>query len=245
MGTMIDVPTTRGDVHAYEARPDGESRGGIIVIHEVWGLVDHTKDVANRLAAEGYVALAPDLLSDAIDVKAAGVLQEDLFNPEKRNAVQPRLREITAPMHSPAFASETLVKLDDCFSYLHDLPEVNQKIAIIGFCFGGTYSFGLATKESRLKLAMPFYGHADGYSPEELKEITCPVRAFYGEKDEGLVGSLPDLKEKMQSASVDFGSKVYPDCGHAFFNDTNRFAYNKAAATDAWQRILEYLKMYV
>jgi carboxymethylenebutenolidase len=244
MNAMIDIPTNKGKVKAYESRPDGECRGGVIVIHEVWGLVEHTKDIANRFTAEGYLAVAPDLLSESIDVVAAGALQEDLFNPEKRNATQPRLREIMSPLHNPSFAADTTTKLKGIFNYLYELPGVRGRVAVVGFCFGGTYSFTLAVDEPRLKLAVPFYGHAN-YTAAELSEIKCPVRAFYGENDENLIKDLPELTEKMRSAEVDFEAKVYPDAGHAFFNDTNKFAYNQAAADDAWPRVLEYLETYV
>lgn len=244
MSETIHIPTVQGGVPAYLARPEGECRGGVIIVHEVWGLADHIKDVADRFAREGYLAVAPDFLSGTIDAAAIVGLQEDLFNPAKRNAVQPILREKMAPLHNPSFAEDTLAKLADVFSYIYDKPDVEQRVACAGFCFGGTYSFGLAVREPRLKLALPFYGHAD-YSVEELAKIKCPVRAFYGEKDENLMKSLPELAQKMRQASVDFESKVYPDCGHAFFNDTNKFAYNKAAATDAWRCTLKYLKTYV
>lgn len=244
MGTTITLPSNKGDTAAYLARPAQDIRGGVIVIHEVWGLVDHTKDVADRFAREGYIALAPDLLSDTIDVTAAGMLQEDLFNPEKRNEAQPRLREITSPVYSPTFGADTIVKLRSCFDYLYNLPETHQSIGVVGFCFGGSYSFSLATEESRLKIAIPFYGHAD-QDIDVLKKVCCPIRAFYGENDERLISGLSELRQKMQAAGVDFEAKTYPNCGHAFFNDTNKFAYNKTAATDAWKRVIAYSRQYI
>lgn len=244
MGTMIDIPTSKGNVQAYEARPEGEVKGGIILIHEVWGLVDHTKDVADRLAHEGYLAVAPDLLSKTIDVEAAGMLQEDLFNPEKRNETQPKLRELMTPMHNPSFGIDTVARLEGCFDYLYRQPATHERVGIIGFCFGGTYSFSLAVNEPRLKLALPFYGHAN-FTADELRAIKCPVRAFFGEKDESLVKALPELQEKMHEAGVNFEAKIYPDCGHAFFNDTNKYAYNEPAAADAWQRVLANLTQYI
>jgi carboxymethylenebutenolidase len=244
MNEMVNIQSTKGEINAYLAQPAGTARGGIIVIHEVWGLADHIKDVADRFADAGYLALAPDLLSGTIDVEAAVGLQEDLFDPEKRNAVQPKLRELMAPMQNPSFGEDTLASVAACFDYLYELPDAQQKVAVAGFCFGGSYSFGLAVKEPRLKLALPFYGHAN-YSAEELASIECPVRAFYGENDENLMKSLPELQVKMREAGVDFETKVYPNCGHAFFNNTNKFAYNQAAATDAWQRTLGFLKTYV
>ncbi len=241
MGNIVTIKSTEGDVPAYEARPEGEIKGGLIVIHEVWGLAPHIKSVADRFAAEGYLALAPDLLSGTIDVASAAGLQEDLFNPEKRNEVQPKLRQLMAPIMNPEFGQKTTARVRDCFDYLFAKPETSQKVAVVGFCFGGTYSFALAVHEPKLKLALPFYGHAD-FTVDELANIKCPVRAFYGERDENLMQSLPELKEKMHRAGVDFEATVYPDCGHAFFNDTNRFAYNQAAAKDAWQKSLVALE---
>jgi carboxymethylenebutenolidase len=241
MANMITIQSSAGDIPAYAPKPSGPVKGGLIVIHEVWGLTDHIKSVADRFAQEGYLALAPELLADTIDIKAAGVLQHDLFNPEKRNAAQPKLRQLMAPIMNPEFGQATTKRVQACFDYLHDQPETKQQVAVVGFCFGGTYSFALAVHEPRLKLALPFYGHAD-FTVEELRNITCPVRAFYGERDENLMQSLPELKENMLAAGTDFETTVYPACGHAFFNDTNPFAYNERAAKDSWQKSLAHLK---
>jgi carboxymethylenebutenolidase len=226
----------------YVAEPtNGEIKGGVIVVHEVWGLSDHIKSVVDRFAGEGYLALAPDLLSETDIAKYAGSLQADLFNPQKRNEAQPKLRALMTPIHEPGFSEKTNGKLAVCFDYLYNLPAVNRKVVVNGFCFGGSYSYSLATHEPRLKAAVPFYGHAST-DTEELRRITCPILAFYGEKDEGLMKDLPELKERMQQASVDFTAVVYPGCGHAFFNDTNSFAYNKEAAADAWKQALDFLE---
>lgn len=244
MGKVMTLETAKGELTAYLARTEQTARGAVIVVHEVWALNDHTRDIADRFAQEGYIALAPDLLRDTIDVKAIAPFQLDYFDPKKRNEVQPKLRAKMTPIHNPAFAEATLARLDACFEYLYGLKEAEQRVAITGFCFGGTYSYGMAVREPRLKLAVPFYGHCN-YSVDELRMITCPVRAFYGENDEGLMGSLPDVKARMKSADVDYETKVYPNCAHAFFNDTNRFAYNEAAASDAWKRTLDYLQQFV
>lgn len=240
-GEMIEIAAEKS-VNSYLARPDGQVKVAVIVIHEVWGLTDHIKSVAERLAAAGYLALAPDLLGGTgIDQLTLAGLQNDLFDPEKRNQVQPDLRQLMAPMQNAEFGELTTQRLQACFDYLFNLPETQNKVAVAGFCFGGTYSFNLAIKEPRLKLALPFYGHADQTSTE-LKNIACPIFAFYGEKDERLMAQLPDLEKRMSESGVNFQSKVYPDCGHAFFNDSNPFAYNAAAAADAWQRTLQLLE---
>lgn len=244
MGTNETLSTTRGNLTAYLARPKNTVKGGVIVVHEVWGLNDHTKNIADRLANEGYAALAPDLLGDILNIEAARKLQVDLFDPEKRNEVQPKLRALMTPMQDPSFGELTLIRLRECFNHLYAMEEVNERVAIMGYCFGGTYSYALAVNEPRLKLAIPYYGHCH-YAIEELKSIACPIRSFYGENDEGLISTLPELKQKMLEANVNYEATVYPNCGHAFFNDTNKFAYNKEAATNSWKLTLEYLQQFI
>ncbi len=240
MAEMIEIIADQR-INAYLAMPTVTPKGAVIVIHEVWGLVDHIKSVADRYANEGYIALAPDLLFELdytnVDV---GDLQLRLFDPKTRSEAQPKIRELMAPAQSPDFGQNTTDRLKACFDYLYNLPETNKKVAVNGFCFGGSYSYALAFNEPRLKIAFPFYGHAD-QSVDEIKKTSCPIRAFYGEKDEGLMSSLDDLKKRMAEAGVDFQAKGYPNCGHAFFNDTNPFTYNKEAAEDAWKIVTSEL----
>ncbi|HUD06110.1 MAG TPA: dienelactone hydrolase family protein [Candidatus Saccharimonadales bacterium] len=236
----VTIETDQTSFEAYLIKPPGLIKGGLIVIHEVWGLADHIKDVARRFASDGYCVLAPDLLSQTGITEKAGELQKELFDPEKRAQAQPKIREMMAPIMSPEFAVETIAKVKSCYEYLSSTEETKSRVAITGFCFGGTYSFSLAIAEPRLKAAIPFYGHCDA-TVEELRKIKCPILAFYGEKDEGLMGGLDDLTKNMQEAGVDFTPKVYPNCGHAFFNDSNSFTYNKEAASDSWLKTLEFL----
>jgi carboxymethylenebutenolidase len=225
---------------AYVVEPAGEAKAAVIVIQEIWWLTPHIKDICDRVAAEGYLVLGPNLLSETnIEELVDDELAKSLFDPKRRSAVQPQLRAIMAPIQAPDFAEGATKKLQACYEYL--AQKVGDNVAVMGFCFGGTYSFQLAVTEPKLKAAVPFYGHAH-FSAEQLSAITCPILAFYGEKDESLIIQLPELKDSMRTAGVDFNSIVYPDCGHAFFNDTNEFAYNAAAAADAWQKTLEFLK---
>lgn len=238
---MIELSGGGKQFPAYVVRPRKEVKGGLIVIHEVWGLTDHIKSVADRYADEGYHVIAPELLGEiGITAGLAGQLQEELFDPERRAAAQPKIRELMAPINVPGFAGQTTAKVQECFDYLAAQEDVGERVGVTGFCFGGTYSFALAVQQSKLRVAVPFYGHAD-YSFQELAEIQCPILAFYGENDERLMAQLPELKAKMLEAGVDFTAQVYRDAGHAFFNDTNRFAYNKVAAKDAWEKALEFI----
>jgi carboxymethylenebutenolidase len=235
---MTELTFDGNNFDVYEVKPEGDIKGGLIVIEEVWGLTDHIKTVADRFAQEGYWVVSPELLSETHIKEHADTLMLDLFNPEKRNEAQPKLRALMAPIREPSFGQKTVGRLKVCFDYLYAKPALNEQIAVTGFCFGGSYSFALAMAEPRLKAAIPFYGHVNLDDADALKNITCPIIAFYGEKDAGLISGLDNVKSAMDGAGVLFTPTVYPDCGHAFFNDTNKFAYNKLAAADAWQKTL-------
>jgi carboxymethylenebutenolidase len=120
---------------------------------------------------------------------------------------------------------------------------VDGNIGVIGFCFGGTYTFQLAIHDERIKAAVVFYGHP----PEEgeIPNIHCPILAFYGDQDANLMQTLPALKENMGKHGKSFEAVVYPGVGHAFFNDTNARAYNREVADDAWKKTLAFLKANV
>lgn len=232
MATEIDV---------HRAIPNGEVKGGLILIHEIWGLVEHIKDVADRFAAEGYVTFAPDILSRAgLTPKAGAELQALLSDPdeEKRLAAQPLLRERTAPARDPEYGAWAIRTLRGVVDELAAQPGVDGRLAVLGFCFGGTYSFALAAADQRIKASVPFYG-----APPDLTrvgDIVCPVLAFYGDQDERLITGLPEVQAAMRDAGVDFTAQVYEGAGHAFFNDTGR-QYDERAAQDAWRRTLDFL----
>ena len=241
MGSMQTV----NGVSVYRAEAQGDLRGALIVIHEIWGLVDHIKNVADRYAAEGYLVMAPDLLSDAGVTPEVG---EELFemmhdtDEQRRTANQPKLREAFAASRAPEFAAGAIAKLTAVVDALDQEKGVDGRIGVLGFCFGGSYSFSLAESDARVKAAVPFYGSAE---PGEVASIHCPVLAFYGDRDQRLMDALPSLKKAMTDAGVDFEAKVYEDAGHAFFNDTNPSTFDPAAAGDAWSRSLEFLRANV
>jgi carboxymethylenebutenolidase len=162
-------------------------------------------------------------------------------DPATRDEAQKKIRAAWAPLNVPEFGKETVGRTRFCFDYLAHLKNVDAgRISVIGFCFGGTYAFSLAVNEPKLHSTVAFYGHAPE-SEEELAKIKCSVLAFYGEQDENLIKDLPALQEKMDRLEKDFESVVYPNCGHAFFNDTNPHTYNKTAAEDAWLKLLDFL----
>ena len=237
-----DRTVTATDFSAYVARPSGEVKGGLIVIHEVWGLVDHITSIADRFAQHGYLVLAPDLLS-SIGIEAQLGLELNAImksqDEKVRSEGQPRLRAAFSALNAPEFATWALAALGQCVDFIADQPGVNGRIAVTGFCFGGTYSFALAAADSRIRGAVPFYG-----APPEgtsIPNIAGPILAFYGETDENLMTSLPEVSAAMQAAGVHFTAKVYENAGHAFFNDTNEFMYRELPAADSWRRTIAFL----
>lgn len=238
------VDTTTPEIDIHRARPAAEVKGGIIVIHEIWGLVDHIKEVADRFAAEGYLAYAPDILSRAgITPEAGAELMELMQHPDEsvRQAAQPTFRERMAPARDPEYgrwATEALRSvLNELADELAADPGADGRLGVTGFCFGGSYAFALAAADQRIHAAVPFYG-----SPPDLdaaQRIGCPVLAFYGDQDERLMADLPEVTEQLTGAGVDFTAQVYPGAGHAFFNDTGA-RYDEQAAGDAWRRTLDF-----
>ncbi len=224
--------------HSYQ--DDEKKRPALILIEEIWGLNDHIKNVADRFANEGYSVFAPELLPAGVLEALTPELQRGLFDPKTRSEIQPKMRAATTPLAQPEYAKNTIATLKACVDHALADKKVNGKIAVVGFCFGGTYSFHLAGNDERILAAVPFYGQPP--SPETLASIHCPVLAFYGDQDSGLMPTLPKLKEDMAAQSKKFEAVVYQGAGHAFFNDTNTFAYRPEAAKDAWAKTLSFLQ---
>ena len=247
------------DLEAYLAVPEGAGGGlpAVVVIQEIWGLEEHIRDVARRFAAEGYVALAPDLYTGEWNEKLTpervaramsflrGASQEVQRDPEKLESAlseKPQeekdavmiLRRLLTPEQRMAFARD----LVGAVRYLQKRPEVDPgRIGSVGFCMGGGISADLAVVCPELAAAVIFYGQNPPL--DRVPEINAPVLGIYGEEDKGITGAVPELERAMREAGKDFRYHVYPGAPHAFFNDT-RPNYRKEAAEDAWRRTLEF-----
>ncbi|MCD9185148.1 MAG: dienelactone hydrolase family protein [Pyrinomonadaceae bacterium] len=197
----------------------------IIVIHENRGLNEHTRDVARRFAGAGYVALATDALS-----RSGGTASFE--TPEKA-------REAFGKLEMKDVMSDLNASLD----FLNSHKNVKKdKLASIGFCWGGARSFALAGEPNNLKAAVVFYGTAP--TNEQLAKVHCPVLGIYGETDTRITSKVPEVDAEMKKLKKYYDYKVYKDAGHAFFNDTGD-RYNAEAAKDAWVKTLEFLKKNV
>jgi len=211
----------------FLARPkDAVPKPAVVVIHEWWGLNDHIKDLAKRFAREGYVALAPDLYSR-------------LGNKVTKDATEAaRLMESLQSQHA-------LKDLNATTRYLKTLPVVDAwKIGVVGFCMGGTFTLMMAAHNSDIKAAVPFYGQVP--PTDSLKYLVAPILYIHG----GLDTWIPKREaERLAEGLKQYGRpgevKSYPDCPHAFFNDTRPDVYRQEQANDAWQRTLAFLRAHL
>lgn len=223
-----EVTYKNGDVNlsGYLSKPMKKGKyPAILVIHENRGLNEHTRDVARRFAAAGYVALAADALS-----RKGGT--GSFETPDKA-------REAFATLDMAQVSGD----LNAGLAFLNAHENVKKgKLASIGFCWGGARSFKLATEPNDLKAAVVFYGTAP--TDEELAKVHVPVLGIYGEKDTRITSKVPEVEAAMKKYKKTYEYKIYAGADHAFFNDTGE-RYNAEAAKDAWTRTLAFLKKNV
>ena len=218
-----------GPVWGYLARPVKTGKyPGVVVIHENQGLTSHIRDIARRLAKDGYVALAPDFLS-----RQGGTMKA---NP--KGAGLSNIRELVA--------WQTVAEdVQSGFAYLNLLPDVRaDKHGLIGFCWGGEMTFASATQLNELDAAVVFYGRSPD-PIESVKNIRAPLMAHYGEKDPGVNKSIDPAVAAMKKFNKVYDYKIYPGAQHAFNNDTNPERYHAEAAKEAWGRTLAFLNKHL
>jgi carboxymethylenebutenolidase len=192
----------------------------LIVIHEWWGLNDWVKRQAEKLAGEGYIALAVDLYRGKV-----------ADNPDLAHELMRGVPEDRATRDLRA-----------AYDFLASQPNVKKdRIGSIGWCMGGGYSLDTALAEPHLAATVINYGHL-ATDPSELKKINAPILGLFGGQDRGIT---PDDVKKFQQAMEQLGKKIevkiYPDAGHAFENPSNKQGYRAEDAADAWQRTVGFL----
>jgi len=226
--TMVQYPSGNVTVRAYVAAPQTkERRPAIIVIQEWWGLTDHIKDVARRYAAEGYVAIAPDLYS-----RLGNALTTD---PGEAGKLMNTLQQ-----------EDGLEDLNATVAYLKSAPEVDaSRLGVTGFCMGGSYALMLPCVSRDIKAAVPFYGQVP--NPDApLEQLVAPVLYIYGEDDGWITKAdvqrlATGFKKYRKSGEI----KTYSGAPHAFFRDTDKAVYRPEAAKDAWTRATAFFKQHL
>jgi carboxymethylenebutenolidase len=221
-GEWVKIKKGNETIRAYVAYPERKTKApAVIVIHEIFGLTDWEPTVADRLAKEGFVAIVPDLLSS-------------------KHGQSPKDPDEGRKLVGELEPERVTADLNATYGYVNGLPAVEKdRIGTIGFCWGGGQSFRYATNNPNLKAAVVAYGPAPDSA--DLKRIQSPVLGVYGESDQRITGSLPDVAAKMQSAGKTFTYEVYPGTGHGFLKP-GRQGSDTPQVDRAWQRILEFYR---
>ena len=225
MGKMVEYKSGEMMIPAYLSRSkQREAAGGVLLIHEVFGLNNHIKSIADRLAREGFTTLAPNFF-----VRAA-------TPPPKDDTDMAALRKAASSIPNEVAIKDMQAGLD----YLKTVKNVQPRFASIGFCMGGGYSYQIATHTTDLAGAVIFYGR----TPLELvPQVSCPLLGHFGELDSGIPPEkVKEFEEALKKAGKTADIKIYAGAKHGFFNDTRPQAYNPEAAADAWARTLKFFR---
>ena len=226
-GASVTFPGEQAAIRGFLVRPDaGRPKPAVLIIHEWWGLNDHIKEIAQRFAAEGYVALAVDLYSR-------------MGSPVTKDATE------AAKLMERLQSQSALKDLNAATRYLTSQPFTDpSKIAVVGFCMGGTFALTLATHNSDIRASVPFYGQVPPI--DSFKYLLCPVLYIYGGQDTWITKQdVARLQQGLKDYRKPGEVLIYQDCPHAFFNDTRPDVYRPQHAKDAWQRTLRFLEQHL
>ena len=221
----IPSPQGNGNIKGYFVRPANMSgkTGVVLVVHENRGLNPYIEDVARRLGTQGFLALAPDGLTSVGGYPGDDEKGGQLFN------------QVDKPKMTEDFIAAA--------HWLKSRPESNGKLGVVGFCFGGGIANTLAVRMgSELNAAVPFYGAQP--KAEDVARIKAPVLAHYASLDTRLTNGWPAYEEALKANHATYMGYVYEGANHGFHNDTTP-RYDKAAATLAWQRTLDFFNKYL
>ncbi|MBI4658391.1 MAG: dienelactone hydrolase family protein [Verrucomicrobia bacterium] len=227
----VKVKHGNRELNCFLAFPEVKEKAtAVVVIHEIFGLTDWVRGVADQLAEAGFIAIAPDLLSGS--APGGGGTAELGSGDAVRKAIS------SLP---PDQITADLTAVTD---YVVKLPACNGKVAVGGFCWGGAQTFRFATNNKNIKAAFPFYGTGPERE-QDIARIECPVFGFYGGNDARVNATIPNSAEWMKKARKKYEPVTYDGAGHGFMRageapDSN--AANKKAREEAWKRWKDLLK---
>lgn len=208
-------------IQGYLAKPKGGSGlPAVVIIHENRGLNPHIQDVARRMALEGFIALAPDMLSSMGGTPA----DED------------KAREMIGKLD----AGKTIDGLVAAVPYLMARPDATGRVGCVGFCWGGAMANAMAVHSPGLAAAVAYYGRQPAAA--DVAKIKARVMLHYAGLDQGVNAGMAAYEEALKKAGVRYELHVYDGVNHAFNNDTNAARYDAAAAKLAWERTVKFLK---
>lgn len=217
----VAYDSPKAKINGYLVRPKSKGRRpAVIVIHENRGLNPHLEDVARRLAAEGFLAYAPDLLS-----LVGGT-------PENEDAAR--------DLHPKMNQDDAVTALVSAVSFLKQHAESTGKVGAVGFCFGGLMVNRLAAASPDLDAGVAYYGRQ--VPAAQVPNIKAALLLHYAENDDGVNTGIPAYEAALKANNKKFTMHTYPGTQHAFNNDLGSARYNKAAADLAWNRTLAFFK---
>jgi len=228
-GEWVTIKYGNRSLQAFVVYPEVKSKApAVLVIHEIFGLTDWARTIADQLAAEGYIAIAPDLLSGH-GPKGGGTADYASIDDSRKAVGELDPDAVTADLNAAA-------------DYAKKLPAANGKLFVSGFCWGGSQSFRFATNRHDLSAAFVFYGTA----PKDVSAINAPVYGFYAGNDARVGATIPATTEAMKKADKKYDPVTYDGAGHGFMrtgqDPSTTSEADKKARTEAWKRWLALLK---
>ncbi len=222
----IAVPGSGSKITSFVAYPERKDKAPVvIVIMEIFGLTDWIRAVADQLAEEGFIAIAPDLLTGKGGTQAFS----------SRDDVVKAVRELQQPA--------VVEMLNAVAAYSKKIPSSNGRFATVGFCWGGAQSFSYAAAQPDLAAAVVYYGTSP--SPEDLARVRAPVLGLYGEDDARVNTTVGPAVEKMKELGKPFVTHTYKGAGHGFLRaQGERDGANLEASKKAWPETIEHLRKH-
>ncbi len=220
-GEDFEQEVGEGSLRGYRARPATGRGPGVLVIQEWWGLVDHIRDVCDRLAREGLVALAPDLYhgESTTDPDAASRLMMDLEIPRAARDLEGAVQVLLG---------------DDAVS--------GSRVGAVGFCMGGQLALYAATCNPRIGAVVDCYGIHPRVEPD-LSKLQAAVMGIFAERDEFVpLDTVRALEARLREAGVRTDFTIFPGVSHAFLNDSRPDVYDAEAAARAWGQLVSFLR---
>jgi carboxymethylenebutenolidase len=227
-GEWITYTAENNDqVNAWIVYPERKDKAPVvIVIHEIFGLNDWARAVADQLAKEGFIAIAPDFLSG----KAPGGKDSKGLSPDDARALNSKLDQ-----------DEVVRRINGAAKYATALPAADKKFAVVGFCWGGGISFYYATQQPALSAAVFYYGVSP--AKEKLAGIKAPLLGLYGGSDNRVNATIPDAEKELKSLKKSYEKEIYEGAGHAFLRQQDGMdGANMKASQAAWPRTVQFLK---
>jgi len=223
-GEWVTVTSGSDKVKTWIVYPERSDKAPVVlVVHEIYGLTDWVRAVADQLAAEGFIAVAPDLLSG----KGPG-------GGGSSSVTKDGARALIADL-SPEEISR---RLDAAARYATSLPSATRAFGVVGYCWGGGISFGYATQQPDLGAAVVYYGISP--SAGALSRVQAPVLGLYGGNDARVTSTVPPAQAEMKRLGKRFDVEIYPGAGHAFLRQAT--GANLDAAQKAWPRTIAFLR---